>query len=94
MQTKKEKLKLKKEWYLKKLGKKIFELRQKSEKGILLFSYEYDLPSSTLSKVEKGQRDVQISTLARIAESFGLKTSELLNLVEEELPEGWSFIEK
>ena len=71
---------------LKIVGKIIKEKRLEIGKGILLHAYEYDIPSSSLNMIEKGERDVQFTTLWKIANSFNLSLSEFVSLVEKELP--------
>jgi transcriptional regulator with XRE-family HTH domain len=46
-----------------------------------------------LSRLENGTTDSQISTLWKIANAFGLKFSELVELVEKELPPDFNFYE-
>lgn len=74
------------------LGKKIKPLRGK--KGINLFAAEYDLSGTTLGQVERGVSDPKFTTLWRIAESYGIPLWKILKDISEELPEGFSFIEK
>lgn len=93
MQENKEEFNKKKQILCNAIGKVIADLRKDKNKGIILFSSNNDLPSSSLSKVEKGLRDVQITTLWRMANAFGLNFGEFIALVEAELPDGFSFTE-
>ena len=78
---------------LKVLGQIIHDERKKINKGINLFSYEYDLGNGILSKLEKGQADSRISTLWKLANAFGYKCSDLIRMVEENLPDNFNFYE-
>ena len=76
----------KKEAILKELGSIVFEHRKKINKGINIFSYEYDIGNGLLSKLEKGQIDTKITTLWKLANAFGYKCSDFVKLIEEKLP--------
>ncbi len=69
------------------IGEIIHEKREKIGKGILLHSYEYDLSSSSLSLLEKGERDPQITTLWKIVNSLGMNFNEFISLLCKKLPE-------
>ena len=43
--------------------------------------------------MEKGKKDLQLSTFWRIAEALYVKPSELLLMIEKDLGEDFSFIE-
>ena len=83
----------KKEILLKVIGEVIKEQRIKQNKGILLFGYEYDISNSSIMLLEKGKRDVQISTLWKLANAFGMSFSEFIELVETRLPKGFKLID-
>ena len=55
---------------------------------------ENDISISIISTVERGIKDPQLTTLFKIAEALNIKTSDLIKLVEEQLPKGFSLIEK
>lgn len=78
---------------LKTIGKIVKECRIKKGKGILLHAYEYDISSSSLNFIERGVRDVQITTLWKIANSFDMSFEEFIRKVEKELPENFTLIE-
>lgn len=82
----------KKKQLLKIIGSIIKKHRLETNKGILLHSYEYDIPSSSLNLIERGIRDVQITTLWKISNSFGLTFGEFINEIEEQLPPGFTMI--
>ena len=75
------------------IGKLIKEKRLKQKKGILLFGYEFDIPNSSISALEKGNRDVQISTLWKMANALNMSFSEFINEVETQLPKGFKMID-
>lgn len=68
------------------IGDIIREKRLAQNKGILLFSYEYDISNSSISLLEKGKRDVQITTLWKLANAFGMNFSDFAKEVESRLP--------
>ncbi len=73
------------------LGKIINQ--QRRELSITKLSNEIDLSKSIWSDVEKGKKDIQLSTFWRIAEALFLKPSELLKLIEEDLGEDFFLID-
>ncbi len=62
-------------------------------KSISLLSNEIELSKSIWSEVEKGNKDIQLTTLWRIAEGLNIKPSELLKEIENTLDNNFSFIE-
>ena len=78
---------------LKTIGKLVKEKRQRLNKGILLFSYEYDIPNSSLAQLEKGNRDVQISTLWKLSEALGMTFPNFIKEVEKRLPQNFKLID-
>lgn len=76
----------KREILLNAIGEIIHEKREKRGKGILLHSYEYDLSSSSLSLIEKGQRDPQITTLWKIVNSLDMNFLDFIGLLIKKLP--------
>lgn len=75
------------------IGELIREKRLKQNKGILLFSYEYDISNSSIALLEKGKRDVQITTLWKLANAFGMSFSEIAKEIENRLPKGFKLID-
>ena len=59
-------------------GKRVTALRK--ERGIsrIDFAYKTGLNRDTLLKIERGESNVTLSTLAKIAKGFGITLSELL----------------
>ena len=93
MQSSKKSTLNKKCQLLKIIGKIIKKHRLTTKKGILLHAYEFDIPGSSLNLIERGTRDSQISTLWKIANSFGMTFGEFINEVEKQLPENFTLIE-
>ena len=86
-------------------NKKDFELRKKL--GVILketrikqgflslnkFALEYGINRANLSKIENGEAGCSIITAWRIAEALGLKLSDIIKRLENELGEEFTFIE-
>ena len=62
-------------------------------KSISLLSNEIELSKSIWSKVEKGNKDIQLTTLWRISEGLNIKPSELIKEIENLLGKDFSFLE-
>lgn len=77
---------------LKLLGKHIKNLR--GEKSQFILASENDISVSIISTVERAIKDPQITTVFKLAEALNIKTSELLKLIENDLPKGFSMIDK
>jgi transcriptional regulator with XRE-family HTH domain len=75
------------------IGQIIHNKRLATEKGILLHSYEFDLSSSSLDLIEKGQRDPQITTLWKIVNSLGMSFEDFISELNKKLPEKFSLID-
>ena len=83
----------KKQELLKIIGQLIKEKRLQKEKGILLLGYEYDVSGSSIMHLERGQRDVQVTTLWKLANAFGMSFSKFIQEVESRLPEDFKLID-
>ena len=83
----------KKTLLLKAIGEVVKEKRKELNKGILLLSYEYEISNTSLAQLEKGTRDVQISTVWKIANAFGMDFSDFIKEVENRLPKGFKLLE-
>ena len=68
-------------------GKALRKMRTETGKSLRMFSYEYDIPCATLSRIENGTREAQLTTLKKIAEGFNLSFSEFIHKVESSMPE-------
>lgn len=75
------------------LAKIVKELRLKQNKSISLSSAEIGITKSIWADLEKGIKDPQLSTLWRIAEGLEIPTSQLINLLEKELGNNFTFLE-
>ncbi len=62
-------------------------------KSISLLSNEIELSKSIWSEVEKGNKDIQLTTLWRISEGLNIKPSELIKEIENMLGKDFSFLE-
>lgn len=76
------------------IGKIIHEKRKATGKGILLHSYEFDLSSNSLERIEKGLRDPQITTLWKIVNSLGIDFKEFINILYTYLPENFNLTDE
>ena len=83
----------KKQLLIETIGNLVKEKRKSQNKGILLFSYEYDISNSSIIALERGDRDVQLSTIWKIANALGMSFSEFVNEIEAKLPKGFKMID-
>ncbi len=83
----------KKQLLINAIGNVVKQKRANINKGILLLSYEYDIPSSSLAKLEKGQRDVQITTLWKLSEALGMDFLDFIIEVKKLLPKNFKLID-
>lgn len=63
---------------LKELGKRIKDERLKKKKSSEALAYEMGISKGNLSEIERGLRDVRLSTLSLIAQGLELSLSKLL----------------
>ncbi len=77
---------------MKTLGKTIKKLR--GEQSQFMLASENDISVSIISTAERGIKDPQFTTLFKIAEALNIKPSELVKLVENQLPEDFTLIDK
>ena len=61
----------------KKLGRRIRALRQQRNLSQEQFAYECDLGRSFAGSIERGERDIRITTLCKLAGFFKIPLSEL-----------------
>lgn len=81
----------KKQIFYNTLGRIIKKLRQNSNLSARAVAYSIDISKTTVLLAENGSLDPQITTFCKLAEAFNIKPSELLIMIEKELPENWSF---
>jgi len=67
------------------LSKVIKNKRQECNKSQRLLADEYEIHKSMISRIENCTSEPKIFSLWEISYALGIKTSELLKLVEEEL---------
>ncbi len=63
----------------------------KKKKSIL--AYESDLPRSVVYYIFDGKKDPQLTTFWRLALGLGMRPSELLRLLEDQIQDGWDILE-
>lgn len=73
------------------LAKTVKQLR--GDKSRYMHCAEYGISTSILSNIERALKDPQLTTLMKLAESFGLKLSEFAKKLENELPDNFSFFD-
>lgn len=78
---------------LKELAKIIKRKRKQYNKSISQLSNEIELSKSVWSRMEKGYKDIQFSTLWRVAEALDIKLSSLVSEIETEIGQDFSFLE-
>lgn len=82
----------KKKLIMKILGASIVDLR--GEKSQFMLASENDISCSIISMIERGLKDLQLTTFFKIAEALNMKPSELLREIENQLPKDFSLIDK
>ena len=65
-----------------------------TNKSLTLFSYEYDLDSGNMSRIENGHIEPKLTMLWRIAEALGIKLSDLCKMLENSLGDDFFLIDK
>lgn len=91
MQYKNEKT----EQIIKTFGEIIKEKRlQKTGKSQTLFSYEYDLDSGNLCRIENGKIETKLTMMWRLAEALDIPLSELIKELEIKLGNNFYIINK
>lgn len=68
--------------------------RLRGEKSQFIFSSENEIPLSIISTAERGLKDPQLTTLVKLAEAYNLSLSEFVKMIENELPKGFSMLDK
>lgn len=75
------------------LAKVLKREREKQGKSQRLLADEFALQHSLICRLEKGANEPKFISLWSLAEALGMRLSELIKLVEDELPEGFSLLE-
>lgn len=81
-----------KQQILNSLAKNVKKLR--GDKSQFIFCSENEISCSIISMLERGLKDPQITTVFKLAEAFNMKASELIKLVEDDLPEDFHMIDR
>lgn len=68
--------------------------RLRGKQSQFMFCSENDISCSIISTIERALKDPQLTTIVKLAEAFNMKTWQFVKLIDEELPEGFSLIEK
>jgi transcriptional regulator with XRE-family HTH domain len=63
---------------LKKLGANIKKLREAKDLSLRELSYECDIDNSKISKIEKGQVNITVTTILQLAKALAVHPTELL----------------
>jgi len=72
-------------------GQALKKMRKK--KSLYALSGEYEISTSLLNSLERGLKDPQLTTIFKVSEALGVKASEFVKVIEENLPEGFSLVE-
>ena len=65
----------------------------RGKKSLYMLSAEYEISTSLLSSLERGLKDPQLTTVFKLSEALGIKASDFVKIIEQELPNGFSLIE-
>ncbi|MBQ8459277.1 helix-turn-helix transcriptional regulator [bacterium] len=76
------------------LAQELRNEREKQNKSIRTLAYEYDLQTSLISRLENCINEPKLISIWSVCEALGLKPSELLQRVENNLPKTFTLIEK
>lgn len=76
------------------LAKVVRAKRESMGKSQRMLADEFDFPRSLLSRLENGINEPKLVSVWTISEALQMKTSKLIELVENELPDNFSFVEK
>ncbi len=60
---------------VKRFGKAIQEIRKNRQMSIEAFALELGIDAAYLSRIERGQKNISLSTAAKIADSLGIEIS-------------------
>lgn len=66
----------------------------RGRKSQFIHASESDISTSIISTIERGMKDPQLTTIFKLAESYNIKASELIKMIEEKLPANFHMIEK
>ena len=67
-----------------KFGKHLKKLREEKGLSINTFAHENDFSKSLISRIERGNNDIRLSTLLKLAIALDIPPEELLNFKNEQ----------
>lgn len=70
--------------FIKKLGKRIVQLREESDLKQIDLALKLDIEDSALRRIESGRTNPTLKTLLRIADSLNVNLTELFHFKKEE----------
>lgn len=76
------------------LAKELKLEREKQNKSIRLLAYEFDIQKSLISRLENGINEPKLISIWTVCEALGIKPSELMRRIEDNLSADFSLIEK
>lgn len=63
-------------------------------KSLSTFASEYGLSTSIICNAERGLKDPQLTTLYKLSEAYNIPFDKFIQLIMNELPEGYTLIDK
>ena len=76
------------------LAKILREQREKQGKSIRLLADEFEIQKSLISRLENGVNEPKLISLWTLCEALDIKLSELMKMVEDELPPGFTLVDR
>ncbi len=74
----------------KKLGVVIRKLRTQKKVSCTKFAYQFDIDKGNLNRIENGLIDCKFTTLWKISVALGVKLTDIIDALEDELGESFS----
>jgi len=68
--------------FLKQIGNRIRELRTEADLSQEKLSFACDLDRTYIGSVERGERNISVLNLRKIAKALQVKTTDLLNILQ------------
>lgn len=85
----------KKEYFKKKLGETVKQIRLSKGHGSLSkFAAEYDIDKGNLNRIERGIHSIELFTLWKLVESIGINFSEFMILLKQNLGDDFTLIDE
>ncbi len=69
--------------YLEQIGNRIRELRIEADLSQEKLAFSCDLDRTYIGSVERGERNISVLNLSKIAKALKIKTTELLDILHE-----------